>query len=146
MEDQIGTGDLIALAAIIIGFGSTIVTFRIQREVAMEEAGECLWLPWADWLILLAIFLCVAFVILLLATVTPSRVAIASAAGAAAIVLEAGYIPSILAHYRIFFGKRRARDKILRERGEPAEKISVILTLVVATLVFVFVVWRQHIS
>ena len=139
MADRIGAGDLIALAAIIIGFGSTIVTFRIQREVAMEKEAERIWLPWADWLILLAIGLSVTFVVLLLAKVTPVRTAFAAAAGATAIVLEAGYIPSILAHYRIWFGKGRHQKRIPREQGEPAEKVFVILTIAVAVLTLAFV-------
>jgi hypothetical protein len=143
MADQIRAGDLIALAAIIIGFGSTIVALRIQREVAMEEAGEPLWFPWSDWLILLAIALCVAFVISLLGKITPCRITLACAAGASAIVLEAGYIPSILAHYRIWFGKERTKRHILRERGEPAEKVLVILTGVAAVAAFVFVFCQQ---
>jgi len=144
VPDQIRAGDLIALAAIIIGFGATIIAFRIQREAAMEEADERVWLPWADWLILIAVALCVVFVVLLLATVTRWRIAFASAAGAAAMVLEGGYIPSILAHYRILFGKDRAEKGILREPGEPAEVGFVIVTAVVAALTFGFVFCQQH--
>jgi phosphoglycerol transferase MdoB-like AlkP superfamily enzyme len=144
MADRIGAGDLIALAAIIIGFGSTIIAFRIQREVAMDEKGERLWVPWADWLVLLAIALCVAFVIFLLARVTPCRIAFASAAGASAIVLEAGYIPSILAHYRILFGKDRTKQRLPRERGEPAEMVFVTLTVVLAVIAFAFVHCQQR--
>jgi uncharacterized RDD family membrane protein YckC len=110
----------------------------------MEEKGETLWLPWADWLILIAVLLCVAFVTALLARVTPLRIAIASATGAAAIVLEAGYIPSILAHYRTFFGKQRAKDQLPRERGEPAEMAFVILTGVAAVIAFGLVFCQQR--
>ena len=141
MPDQIRAGDLIALAAIIIGFGSTIISFRIQREIAMDEKNERLWVPWADWLILLAIGLSAAFVVLLLAKVTPIRTAFAAAAGAAAIVLEVGYIPSILAHYRIWFGKNRTGQ---RDRGEPAEIVCVMLTVTVAVIAFAFVHCQQH--
>lgn len=144
MTDQIRAGDLIALSAIIIGFGSTIIAFRIQREITMEKHAERLWLPWADWLILLAIALSVTFVVLLLAGITPTRTAFASAAGASAIVLEAGYIPSILAHYRIWFGKERHTKHAPRDPGEPAEKGFVILTCLIAAIVFGTVFCQQH--
>jgi hypothetical protein len=70
--------------------------------------------------------------------------AFASAAGAAAIVLEAGYIPSILAHYRIWFGKDRQKKGVLREPGEPAEMGFIILTSVLAAFTFAFVLCQQH--
>jgi hypothetical protein len=126
----IAAGDLIALAAIIIGFGSTVIVFRIQREMTMGERGETVWLACSDYLILIAVGLCLFLVVLpLLATVTPCLLAVASSAGAAAMVLEAGYIPSILAHYRIGIGASR---KGPRERCEPWECRLVIVSFVIA--------------
>jgi hypothetical protein len=128
--EAVAAGDLLALAAIIIGFGSTVIMFRIQRELKMEREGEPMWLSCSDSLIFVSVGLCAAFVVLLLAAVTPCRVAVASAAGAASIVLEAGYVPSILAHYRIGIGTSR---KGKRERCEPWECGFVALSFVAAT-------------
>lgn len=121
---------MIALATIIIGFGSTVIMFRIQRELKMGERGETVCLACSDFLILIAVGLCLFLVVLpLLASVTPFLLAVASSAGAAAIVLEAGYIPSILAHYRIGIGASR---KGPRDRCEPWEGRLVILSFVIA--------------
>ena len=35
------------IAAIIAGFGSAMLFFRIERELRMSEEGEVTWIPWA---------------------------------------------------------------------------------------------------
>lgn len=134
-------GDLIAVAAIVIGFGLTAIMFRVQREIHMgEEQNDVKWIAWSDWLIfgsvLLALFLAV---IPLLAF---SYRSFATAACTAAIILQAGYIPAILAHYRIDIGRSRDIKKLPRDRGEPAEKWIVCVSCVIA-LVFFVLTW-QH--
>jgi len=54
---ELSAGDLIAVAAIIFGFGVAALTFRIQRETEMPDKGLPSWLPWADRLIITSIVL-----------------------------------------------------------------------------------------
>jgi hypothetical protein len=56
---------------------------------------------------------------------------LASAGCALALVLTAGDVPTILAHYRIMFGKSRAGP---RRNPEPAERSIVLLCVVLALL------------
>ena len=51
----------------------------------------------------------------------------------AALILLAGYVPSILSHYRIEIGRRRTGP---REKGEPAERWIVFLSLLLASAGF----------
>lgn len=136
--------DLIAVAAIVIGFALTVIMFRIQREIYVkEEKGEDNWITWSDWLIFVSVFLVLFFVVtpLLAFGYRP----LASPALVAAIILQAGYIPAILAHYRITFGKNRKDEQgreLPREKGEPAERCIVLLSALVAVLFFVLT-WQQ---
>jgi hypothetical protein len=68
------------------------------------------------------------------------REALASAACFSAIILQVGYIPAILAHYRIEIGKKRTGD---RQKGEPTERICVYLSIALAAVGFI-VVFCQH--
>lgn len=62
------------------------------------------------------------------------------AACAASSILAAGYIFSILAHYRLIFGGRETYARRPRKRTTPlAEKIIVILTIVLAVIAFIMV-------
>jgi hypothetical protein len=140
--------DLIAVAAMIFGFGIVVIMFRVQRELWVQEHHPEWrnWIPWADWLIFASVLLagCLTIFPLLAFPVTRSSKAIAAASCGSAILLQIGYVPAILAHYRIFFGRKRATDHVPREPGEPAEKVSVILTAVIAVLAFAFVFCQQH--
>jgi hypothetical protein len=133
-----GTADLIAVSAIVVGFGVTAIMFRVQRELYVLEVldvGVC-WLAWADYLILGSIGLAVfgATVPLLLAPAPPQLlIALAASSSVAAVVLQAGYVPSILAHYRIELGAKR---KGPREKGEPVERRFVIGSAVCAAALF----------
>lgn len=134
-------GDLIAVAAIIFGFGLTVFMFRLQREIWVKEnrPNWPSWLAWSDYLILGAILLAVCSVTLLLANCLPTQVVlrVTSAACVAAIVLEAGYIPAILAHYRIELGTSRTGN---RKKGEPAERWFVCISVMIALSSFIYVV------
>jgi hypothetical protein len=113
-------GELIAVAAIIVGFGLTVFMFRIQRELWVQEKHPDWpnWVAWSDFLIILSLLLGVSVsVALLLPAPTPRREAFASAACVGAFILQVGYIPAILAHYRIEMGKKRTEEKSL-VRGE----------------------------
>src|SRR5689334_14674945 len=104
--------DFIAVSAIVVGFGVTAIMFRVQRELYVLETLkiEFLWLAWADYLILVSIMLAVLGATLpLLIVPAPSEklIALAAASCIAALILQAGYVPSILAHYRIELGARR---------------------------------------
>jgi hypothetical protein len=130
--------DLIGVAAIILGFGVTVVMFRIQRELQMQEQNEPTWIACSDYLILASIFASLFLVLLPLLVVPKFQyvIAIGRAGCCAAIILEAGYIPSILAHYRIGFGKGRHGP---RTNPEPTEHVFVWLFAIFAVVCFSFV-------
>ncbi len=95
--------DLIAVAAIVLGFGVTVVMFRIQRELQVQKDAfdahidQPTWIAYSDYLILASIFSSL-FLVLLPLLLFPSLEHVATLARAgcvAAIILEAGYIPSI---------------------------------------------------
>jgi hypothetical protein len=137
MSSQFALGDLIGVAAIVLGFGVTVVMFRIQRELQMQEANEPIWIARSDVLILASIFASV-FLVLLPLLLLPKLdyvIAVARAGCVAAIILEAGYIPAILAHYRIGFGKDRHGP---RTNPEPTERLFVWLFAIFAAGCFSF--------
>lgn len=139
--------DLIAIAAMIFGFGIVVIMFRVQRELWVRESHSewPLWTSWADWLILWSVPLgCLTILSLLAFPGLRPVTALAAALCGSAVILQVGYIPAIMAHYRIFFGKRRRADDVPREAGEPAERVFVLLAAVVAVLVFAFVFRRQQ--
>ena len=141
VQNQTPSTDLIAVAAIIFGFGITVFMFRIQREIAVKEKGWPNWIAWADYLVLFSIGLgLLAVVILLVIGPAKSADALASAACTAALVLQAGYLPAILAHYRIEIGKNRTGP---REKGEPAERRFVYVSALIAVISVVLVLFRR---
>jgi hypothetical protein len=82
--------------------------FRIQRELWVQENYPSWpnWLAWSDYLILASVVL--FFAVMPLVAISPmgSTEAFASAACVAAL-MQVGYIPAILAHYRIEIDTRR---------------------------------------
>jgi hypothetical protein len=94
-----------------------MLSFRLQRELYMGEQKERQWIPWADWLYIGATAASLLLVILPLIAVGPQSGAarrLASAACAASVVSVCGYIPSILAHYRIPpFGRNRSGPRVV---------------------------------
>src|ERR1017187_2805339 len=129
-----GTTDLIAVSAIVVGFGVTAIMFRVQRELQVLEQRniKILWLSWADYLILGSVMLAIfgATVPLLVAPAPPpGLLALAASSCVAAVILQGGYIPSLLAHYRIGLGAGREGP---RAKGEPVERWFVLGTAVFA--------------
>lgn len=112
------TPDMIAgVASVVAGFSLTALMFRIQRELAiadanrkegkLEKGGN--WIPPADFMLIGAFLLSLLGGLLPTilysgATKTPCW---PSALSVAAVVLLAGYIPAILAHYNWIFGLYR---------------------------------------
>jgi hypothetical protein len=140
------SGELIAVAAIVIGFGLTVIMFRVQRELWVQEKHSD-WRNWvasSDFLIFVSLLLGVLVsVILLLPGLRPRAEAFASAACASALILQFGYIPAILAHYRIDMGRKRTEERKPRERGEPVERCFVYLFGFLAAAGFIFVFWEH---
>jgi len=122
---RIPSSDLIAVATIIVGFGVTVIMFRVQRELWVRDKHPDWpnWLAWADWLILVSVALAVFFVVtplLAFPIVTKWREALAAGSSVSAILLQVGYIPAILAHYRIEVGTQRTGA---REKGRARRKV-----------------------
>jgi hypothetical protein len=130
-------GTLAAIASITAAFGTTVLIFRVQRENDMRAKKERVWLPAADWLLLAAT---VASLLLVLVPISAGyTLRISASASAAASVCVAGYIPAILAHYRIVLGSRRSGP---RDNPEPLELVWVLVTLLAALAVAAFVFLR----
>ena len=133
---------LATVASIIAGFGAAMLFFRIQRELQAHERMEWKWIPWADRLLIGATLVALLFVVLPLVAFTnrPGGMAeLPAAACAAATVLVAGYVPAILAHYRLLFGSKSEGPG---SNPEPAERVIVILTLLLAAGAFLMVLFR----
>ncbi|HEV1993742.1 MAG TPA: hypothetical protein VGR03_05380, partial [Candidatus Acidoferrum sp.] len=127
--------DSIAVAAILIGFGLTTIMFRVQRELYVREVKkEENWIAWADFLIFASVLLVLLLIVVPLFAFSVQT--FAPAASAAAFILQAGYIPAILAHYRIGIGKGRNVKGLVYKRGEPAEKWIVCVSGAIALLFF----------
>lgn len=133
---------LVTAASLIAGFGSAVIAFRLQRELDIEDKNEERpahrqeqhWFPASDWLIVASSLGALCLVVApLVALDSPSRatVRLASAACCAAAIMLAGYIPSILAHYRFFVG-------LTRDRSNPTlwEGIFIAVTVVGAMTAF----------
>jgi hypothetical protein len=133
-----GTSDLIAVSTIVVGFGVTAVMFRLQRELYVLETLkiEILWLAWADYLILGSVTLAVfgaTVPLLIFSKPSDGLIALAASSCVGALVLQVGYVPAILAHYRIEFGARRQGR---HAKGEPVERLFVIGTSILAGITF----------
>lgn len=126
-------GTIATVASIIAGFGVAMLFFRIQRELDMREQDETIWIPWADRLLIGATL--ISLILALLPVVAfhklPFFLAISSAACAGSVVLVAGYVLAILAHYRLFLGRSRTGR---RENPEPAERGVVYSSIALALL------------
>lgn len=118
---------LASIASITAAFGTTVLLFRIQRENEMRIKGERVWLPVADWLLLSATMLSILLVLVPIAAGYALK--LSAAASVASSICVAGYIPSILAHYRIVLG---ASCKGLRKNPEPLESLCVVVTVLYA--------------
>jgi hypothetical protein len=138
-------GTLVTAASLIAGFGSALIAFRLQRELDIEEKNEQRpahlreqhWFPASDWLIVASNLAALCLVVVpLVALESPSRrlVRFCSATCCAAAIMLAGYIPSILAHYRFLVG-------LTEERSNPTfwEGIFLALTVVAALAAFAVV-------
>src|SRR5215469_7841049 len=135
---MMGAPEIISASAIVAGFGVTAIMFRVQRELYVRETLkiDILWLAWADYLILTSVALAVfgSTAPLLVAPIVPRTVvAIAASSCVAALILLAGYVPAILAHYRIELGAKRRGP---REKGEPIERWLVITFGILAAISF----------
>lgn len=133
-----GATDLIAVSAIVVGFGVTAIMFRVQRELYVSETLKIkvLWLAWADYLIVGSVALAVfgtTVPLLLLSKPSERLIALAASSCVSAVVLQAGYVPSILAHYRIELGKQRVGP---HAKGEPIERWFVVGTSMLAVAAF----------
>lgn len=134
---------LATVASVIAGFGAAMLAMRIEREARGQEQGETPWIPWADAALIAAILVSLLLVILPIVAVPSAKgflSALPRAACAAACILVAGYVLSILAHYRLLFGRQRRGE---RENPEPAERWWVIGTAVTSTAVFLVLLLRK---
>jgi hypothetical protein len=132
-------GTLSTVASITSGFGVAMLFFRIQRELQMGREGEIVWIPVADWLLVCATLVSLLLVILPLVALSPAAGVLnrlPQAACAASSILVAGYILSILAHYRLLFGRKRTGP---RYNPEPAERVLVFTTAALAAAVFAII-------
>ena len=132
-----GTPDaatLATIASIISGFGVTALIFRIQRELEMACRGEQTWITWADRLLIGAVLISLLLVVLPVVLFPGSLCALrlATSTCSASTILVSGYIPSILAHYGLAFGKERSKPAV---NPEPAERKWVYVTILSSTAV-----------
>jgi hypothetical protein len=127
--------DLITVASIIAAFTAVVLFFRIERELKLRERGMVPWVPWADWLVVASSAACLLGAILPLLIFGKNNGvvrAVSASVCSGSIMLISGYVPAILAHYRLLFGQHR---KGHIQNPEPAERIVVIAVVVIAVVV-----------
>jgi len=142
----------LTVASILSGFGISVFMFRIQRELSVRDRHPDWpnWLAWADYLVLSTVVLSLTLVVLpLVAFPEPGKFlfSIAAASCAAASILLIAYPFAILDHYRIEIGTSRAEKGERpedRHKGEPIEKVIVIVAGALAVFTFVTIVFAWN--
>jgi multisubunit Na+/H+ antiporter MnhC subunit len=117
MADGVGVHELIVTAAIVIGFGVTVIMFRVERETRLQDESDKvleLRIAGADWLIFVSTSLAVLAIVFLLWSPRPVmqwQKSVAAIANVVAVFLQLGYIFAILAHYGISIGEGKLTDE-----------------------------------
>jgi small-conductance mechanosensitive channel len=129
---MLDTTDLITVGSIVAAFSAVVIFFRIDRELKLKQAGISSWIPWADRLVISSSIGCLLLAILPLLLFGRNHLAraVATSACSGSIILVTGYVPAILAHYRLIFGRTRTGLPI--ENPEPAERVIVLGSSAVA--------------
>lgn len=118
---------LISTAMAIVGLSFTILIFRVKREIDMSEKGETTWIAFSDWLVVIALLIAGLFVLIpTLASDAAGRGRLLLSALVFSVVMVLGWVPAIMAHYRLIFGRRRTGP---RDNPEPAE-VAIVITVV----------------
>ena len=152
---MIDDATLAAIGAAIVGFGIVAFVFRVQRELDVRERaaqpqaglkrhipahanpdkpGTPTWIPWADRLLIGAVTAAIVLVLFPISlagsvsTLWGEQLPAAACSGSA--LALAGYIPALLAHYR--FGRFGRNAEGYRDNPEPAERIIVIASIILA--------------
>jgi hypothetical protein len=120
--------DLLVVGSIIAAFGAATLPVRLQREIEMARRREITWIPWAERLVLCATLLSLVGVIIPLLLFEPTQLSLTTAKAATllSVVFLAGYVPAILAHYRLMWSGGRSGP---RENPEPSERFVVWITV-----------------
>jgi hypothetical protein len=135
--------DLITVASIVAAFSGGVLFFRIGRELG-GGTGPVTWIPWADRLVIASSTACLLLAILpLLVFGKNSSLArnVSTSVCVGSVLLLGGYIPAILAHYRLLFGSKRSGP---RENPEPAERFWVLGTVIIAVVLSATVFLRNR--
>jgi uncharacterized BrkB/YihY/UPF0761 family membrane protein len=118
----------------IVGLSFSILIFRIKREMDMAEKGETTWIAFSDWLVVIALLVAGLFVLVpLLATDAAGRGRLPISGLIFAIVMVLGWVPAILAHYRLILGRRRRGP---RHNPEPMEAAIVVAVVLLSAAAF----------
>jgi hypothetical protein len=130
---------LAQIASIIAAFSVAMLFFRVPRELEMRKRGKEVWIPFSDQLLIYATLLSLFLVILpiiMTREATPFVVNLTRASCAAAVIMLGGYIPGILAHYRLIWGRHLEAP---RQNPEPTEKVIVLASILIAFVAFVII-------
>ena len=126
-------GALTTIASVVSGFGVAMLFFRIERELRMQKKGEIVWIPYSDWLLIIA-----TIISIILYSILPKIILGLPVAGcAAATIMVTGYLIGILAHYRLIFAGDRSGPRF---NPEPPERVIVLVAGLLAVLTFLMVI------
>jgi hypothetical protein len=138
---------LVTAASLIAGFGSAVIVFRLELDIEEKNMERPIrqeedhWIPASDWLIVASSICALSLVVApLVAIKSPSvgTVRLASAVCSAAAIMLAGYIPSILTHYRFIYELSK-----VRKNSTFWEAVFLSLTVVAALAAFTLVYWSR---
>ena len=131
--DLINLPQLWTAAAVLTGFQITALSWRINRELAMEARGERTWSTLAD------LFVAVSFVVLAFGVFAAPIFGTASVDTAAklfgvALVLFTSSTLVLAGHYDLFceWGKKRPRDRATKQEWVAVGVAASILVIYVA--------------
>jgi hypothetical protein len=98
---QVQVPELWSAAGVIVGFQVTAFTLRINREIAMGDKKEVMWLPPADYVNLLSLMVTL-FGVFVAPIMSLYGVSTAAAALGFAMTLLACYPFALAGHYKLF--------------------------------------------
>lgn len=133
---EISLSDIWITAGFLIALQIVAFTWRVSREIAVDERGDISWLPPADIMNLVAMVFAF-FGVFVPAIAGIGGPQIPRLALGLSIILFAGYPFALAGHYDLYKKGRRSMAYATRQ-----EKIAVSVTGIVAVAFLAFSIWR----